>query len=341
MIVIMEVGATQSQVANVATHVQAMGLSAHIIEGQERTIVAVVGDERSEVDRDVLTALEGVERMMPVLAPYKIAGREVHPANTVIALGSLTLGEQKVMIAVGPRAVETREQYLTTAKQLQRLGVDALLGSLFGSRESPYVREGMGGDGLDVLVEAHNLTDLPVITEVDEPEGVAAAARFADVLLINGHSMQNYALLKAVGQSQHTAILKRGAFNTMEELLMAAEYILSYGNRRVVLCESGIRTSDAYTRNTTFDVNAVAVLKSKTHLPIVVDVGRAAGRTDLVAAIAGGAVAAGADGLLLEIEDDPDAAARPITERHRLNLAELEILLRTLKRIAGAVNRTL
>ncbi len=337
MIVIMKPGATKTQVAAVVSGVKSLGLDAHVIEGQERTVIAVVGDDRSAIDRDTLSAMDGVERMMAVLAPYKIASREVHPLNTVIPLNGSPLGDKKVVIIAGPPFVETRDQLLETACALKEAGADVLAANVFGPTASPYDPQGLGEKGLEVLHEVRCQTGMPIITEVMEPELVPIMAQVADVLQIGGQNMQNYPLLNAAGESRHTILLKRGVVNTMEELLMAAEYILSHGNRQVILCEGGIRTFESYTKNITFDVNAVPVLKAKTHLPIVVDVNHAVGHWEFVAAAARAAVASGADGLIFQVTQRRKPSDPEETEALRLD--RFVSLVKALRRVAEAVGR--
>lgn len=338
MIVIMQLGATKAQVSAVVANVQSMGLSAHVIEGQERTVVAVVGDDRSAIDRDVLSAMDGVERMMPVLAPYKIASREVHPTNTLIALNSSQVGGKQVVLIAGPRMIGGRKAFIENAQALKKAGAKALCGNVYWPTDSPYDAQGPGESGLDILAEARRRTALPIVSEVMEPEAVPIIARCADVLQIGGQSMQNYPLLNAVGEAQCPVLLKRGVVNTLEELLMAAEYILSHGNRQVILCEGGIRTYESYTRNTTFDINAVPVLKAKTHLPVIVDVSYAAGYGEFVSAAAKAAVASGADGLIIEVDFKGAAPAAP-GESHAVSMEQFGTLVKDLRRVAEAVGR--
>jgi 3-deoxy-7-phosphoheptulonate synthase len=341
MIVIMQVGATKAQVSAVVANVKSMGLSAHIIEGQERTVVAVVGDDRSAIDRDVLSAMEGVERMMPVLAPYKIASREVHPANTLIALNGIQVGDRNVIVIAGPRAIDPREPVVKFAQALKKAGASALCINVYGPTHSPYDAQGPGETGLEALAEVRDRTGLPIVSEVMEPEAVTHVARYADVLQIGGQSMQNFPLLNAVGESQRPVLLKRGIVNTLEELLMAAEYILSHGNRQIMLCEGGIRTYESYTRNMTFDINAVPVLKGRTHLPVVVDVSQAAGHWEFVAAAAKAAVAAGADGLIVEVECPRRKTVSKTDDETGLHLDKFAALVKDLRRVAEAVGRSL
>ncbi len=339
MIIIMQAGATKTQVAAVVANVKSMGLDAHVIEGEERTVVAVVGNERGAVDRDTLGVMDGVERMMPVLAPYKMASREVHPANTLIPLNGAQIGDKQIVLIAGGRAVDSRAQLFDMAHALKAAGATALYSG--GLASTPYTAGGHSEAGLELLAEVRQQTGLPIVIEVAEPELVPTLARHVDILEVAAHNMQNYPLLNAVGDSQKTILLKRGIVNTMEELLMAAEYILSRGSERVILCEGGIRTYESYTNNITFDVNAIPVLKTKTHLPIIVDASHAAGDQQFAWALSKAAVAAGADGLIIEVECDPKVAAADQEEPHALSLDQFGKLVTDLRRVALAVDRTI
>jgi len=337
MIVIMQVGATPEQVKAVVSRIEEMGLKAHLSEGQERTIVGVVGDDRIAADRDSLSLMEGVERTMRVSHPYKIASREFHPQDTLVPLNGSQVGEKKVVLIAGPCSVESREQLLETAHAVKEAGATALRGGAFKPRTSPYSFQGLGEEGLELLVEAREQTGLPIVTEVMEPGLVPLVSKYADVLQIGARNMQNYALLRAAGASQQTILLKRGMMSTMEELLMAAEYILANGNNRVMLCERGIRTFETYTRNT-FDINAIPVLKQRTHLPVIADPSHATGRWEYVAAASKAAVAAGADGLILEVHCNPEKALSDGAQSLRPD--KFAKLVGELRRVAEAVDRT-
>jgi 3-deoxy-7-phosphoheptulonate synthase len=338
MIVIMQVGASAKQISAVIARIKDMGLEAHLSEGQERTIIGVVGDDRVVADRDSLSIMEGVERTMRVSHPYKVASREFHPADTLVPLNGSKVGEKKIVLIAGPCSVEDRAQLLETAQAVKEAGATALRGGAFKPRTSPYSFQGLGEKGLELLVEARELTGLPIVTEVMEPGLVPLVAKYADVLQIGARNMQNYALLHAAGASQHTVLLKRGMMSTMEELLMAAEYILSHGNHRVMLCERGIRTFETYTRNT-FDINAIPVLKARTHLPIIADPSHAVGRWEYVAAASKAAIAAGADGLIMEVHCNPEKALSDGAQS--LRPEKFAKLVTELRRVAEAVDRTI
>ncbi len=338
MIVIMQVGASTQQIKAVVARIEEMGLKAHLSEGQERTIIGVVGDDRIVADRDSLSLMEGVERTMRVSHPYKIASREFHPQDTLVPLNGAKVGEKKVVLIAGPCSVESREQLLETAHAVKEAGATALRGGAFKPRTSPYSFQGLGEEGLELLVEAREQTGLPIVTEVMEPGLVPLVSKYADVLQIGARNMQNYALLRAAGASQQTILLKRGMMSTMEELLMAAEYILANGNNRVMLCERGIRTFETYTRNT-FDINAIPVLKQRTHLPIIADPSHATGRWEYVAAAAKAAVAAGADGLIMEVHCNPEKALSDGAQSLRPD--KFAKLVTELRRVAEAVDRSM
>ncbi len=338
MIVIMQVGASAKQISAVIARIKEMGLDAHLSEGQERTVIGVVGDDRLAADRDSLSIMDGVERTMRVSAPYKIASREFHPTDTLVALNGTQVGGKKLALIAGPCSVESREQLMETAYAVKEAGATALRGGAFKPRSSPYSFQGMGEEGLELLAEAREATGLPIVTEVMEPGLVPLVAKYADVLQIGARNMQNFALLHAAGESQHTVLLKRGMMSTMEELLMAAEYILSHGNHKIMLCERGIRTFETYTRNT-FDVNAIPVLKAKTHLPVIADPSHAVGRWEYVPAIAKSAIAAGADGLIIEVHCNPEQALSDGAQS--LRPEKYAKLVKELRRIAEAVDRTI
>jgi len=339
MIIIMQAGATKTQVAAVVANVKSMGLDTHVIVGEERTVVAVVGNERGAVDRDTLGVMDGVERIMPVLAPYKMASREVHPSNTLIPINGSQIGDKQIVLIAGAREVDSRDQLFSMAQALKGAGATALYSG--GIATTPYTVGGHSDDGLALLAEVRQQTGLPIVIEAADPLLVPTLARYVDILEVAPHNMQNYPLLNVVGDSQKTILLKRGIVNTMEELLMAAEYILSRGNNRVILCEGGIRTYESYTNNITFDVNAIPVLKTKTHLPIIVDASHAAGDQQFAWSLSKAAVAAGADGLILEVECDPQVASADRDESHALSLEQFGKLVTDLRRVALAVDRTI
>ena len=337
MIVVMKVNATRGQIVNVTARIEGMGCQAHISEGQERTIIGIIGNGRP-LDREQLERLDGVDRAVPVLRPFKLSSRDFHPQDTVVPINGVAVGGKKLMIMAGPCAVEDEAQILAAARAVREAGAHMLRGGAFKPRTSPYSFQGLGEEGLKLLALAREETGLPVVTEVIAPEQVSLVAAYADVLQIGARNMQNYALLHAVGESQRPVLLKRGMMSTVEELLMSAEYILSHGNDRIILCERGIRTFEKYTRNT-LDINAVPLLKQLTHLPVVVDPSHATGKWELVAATSRAAVAAGADGLIVEVHPHPEQALSDGAQS--LKPEVFQRLMEQVRAVAGAVGREL
>ncbi len=336
MIIVMSNQATIEQRQAVIDWVENKGCQVHVSAGEEKTIIGVIGNERP-IDREQIERMSGVEKTMPVLAPYKQASLEMHPGQTVVPLNGLQVGENRVAVIAGPCSVESREQIIEVAHAVKEAGGTALRGGAFKPRTSPYSFQGMGLAGLELLAEAREVTGLPVVTEVMAPEQVTLVAQYANVLQIGARNMQNYNLLKAVGQTTHPVLLKRGMMNTMEELLMSAEYILSKGNGNVMLCERGIRTFETYTRNT-FDVNAIPALKARTHLPILADPSHATGHWEYVESAALAAVAAGADGLIIEVHPHPEEALSDGLQSLKPDrFAELMVRIRA---VAEAIGRT-
>jgi 3-deoxy-7-phosphoheptulonate synthase len=303
MMIIMRTSATKAEVNHVIDRVKSFELDAHLSDGAERTVIGVVGDGRP-VEPTAFIRLPGVDNIVPISKPYKLASREFYPKDSLVPIGEHLVGNGSRIIIGGPCAVESREQLMETAKAVKAAGAHALRGGAFKPRTSPYSFQGMGEEGLKLLAEARELTGLPIVTEVTSPELVPLVAEYADVLQIGARNMQNYSLLKAAGLSKRTVLLKRGMSATINDFLMAAEYILSKGNQNVILCERGIRTFETATRNTT-DINAIPVLKLLTHLPIILDPSHSTGDWRLVSALARSGIAAGADGLVIEVHPDP------------------------------------
>ncbi|MDX1663751.1 MAG: 3-deoxy-7-phosphoheptulonate synthase [Candidatus Promineifilaceae bacterium] len=337
MIIVISPQATELELQSVLKWIAEHGYAAHLSRGEERTIVGVIGDERP-LDREQVERLPGVEKCVPILAPYRLASLELQPAPTHVPLNGLEVGAERVALIAGPCSVESRSQILEAAHAVREAGATALRGGAFKPRTSPYSFQGLGLAGLELLAEAREATGLPVVTEVMAPEQVSLVSQYADVLQIGARNMQNYNLLNAVGQSRTPVLLKRGMMNTMEELLMSAEYILSHGNSQVMLCERGIRTFEPYTRNT-FDVNAIPSLKQRTHLPVIADPSHATGHWELVGPAARAAVAAGADGLIIEVHPDPAQAESDGLQS--LKPERFADLVPRLRAIAEAVGRTL
>jgi 3-deoxy-7-phosphoheptulonate synthase len=337
MIIVMHPGAAPAELAAVVGRVESMRLKPHVIQGTERTVVAVVGDERNATGAGFET-LPGVASVMPILAPYKVASREVQKEPTVVRAGPLTVGGTSVGVIAGPCSVESREQILETARAVRKLGATGLRGGAFKPRTSPYAFQGLKEQGLELLAEAREETGLAIVTEVVAPEDVPLVAKHADVLQVGARNMQNYRLLEAVGRTQVPVLLKRGPAATLEEMLLAAEYILDAGNRQVMLCERGIRTFEAHTRFT-LPLASVPWLHARTHLPVVVDPSHGTGHADLVASLAAASVAAGADGLIIEVHPDPKAAASDAAQT--IDFPAFERLMETCRRVAAAVGRSL
>ena len=337
MIIIMKKNVTPDQLQHVVHWVEDQGYRTHVSKGEERTIVGIIGDERP-LDPSQVERIDGVERTVTILAPYKLASLDVQPEATRVPLNGLQVGDEQIALIAGPCSVESREQILETAQAVKEAGATALRGGAYKPRTSPYSFQGMGLAGLELLAEAREATGLPVVTEVMAPEQVSLVAQYANVLQVGARNMQNYNLLKAVGATNTPVLLKRGMMNTMEELLMSAEYILSCGNNKVMLCERGIRTFETYTRNT-FDVNAIPALKARTHLPVIADPSHATGHWEYVNAAALAAVAAGVDGLIIEVHPHPEEAMSDGLQS--LKLDRFAELVPRLRAVADAVGRTL
>jgi 3-deoxy-7-phosphoheptulonate synthase len=306
MIVVMKSGASQRQIDHIIERIEQLGLRSHVIVGTERTVVAALGEKRDGAKQALETG-EGVEKVVPILAPYKMASTEVKAEPTRVEVLGLKVGQGHVGVIAGPCSVESKAQILEVAEIVREAGATGLRGGAFKPRTSPYSFQGMKEKGLELLAEARARTGLAVVTEVMAPEHVSLVGRYADVLQVGARNMQNYPLLEAVGESGRPVLLKRGPSATMDEFLLAAEYILKTGNTRVMLCERGIRTFEDHTRFT-LPLATVPYLQQTTHLPVVVDPSHGTGKASLVATMARAAVAAGADGLIVEVHPDPENA---------------------------------
>jgi len=337
MIVVMKPDATDEQIRHVIQRIEELGLKSHPIRGQYLTVVAVIGDEPEPV-RQALATADGVEKVVPILAPYKLASREVKPDRTVVRARTLEIGGGRVGVIAGPCSVETRDQILQTAEAVREAGACALRGGAFKPRTSPYSFQGLKTKGLELLAEARERTGLAVVTEVLAPEHVPVLAEFADVLQVGARNMQNFPLLEAVGESGLPVLLKRGPAATIEEFLLAAEYILKTGNSQVILCERGIRTFEDHVRFT-LPLASVPWLHQHTHLPVIVDPSHGTGRSSLVTAMARAAVAAGADGLMIEVHPDPEHAWSDGAQS--LTPAQFRQLMQECRAIAEALGRAL
>jgi 3-deoxy-7-phosphoheptulonate synthase len=337
MLIIMHPGASKQQLQDVIACIEAQHLGAHIIEGAERSVIGAVGDSH-DMSTDIFAVLPGVESVMRISHPYKLASREVHPHDSVFPLDGFSVGGVEIPIIAGPCSVESRSQLIETALAVREAGANALRGGVFKPRTSPYVFQGLGEEGLEYLAEARELTGMPIVAEVMSITQVDVMTKYVDVLQLGARNMQNFPLLRAVGETNTPVLLKRGMSATIEELLMASEYILSGGNNRVMLCERGIRTYETATRNTT-DINAIPVLKALTHLPVILDPSHSTGQAEYVTAIAKAAVAAGADGLIIEVHPDPKHALSD--GRQSLTPEAFAKLVKQVKAVAEAVDRRL
>ncbi len=306
MIIILRSGVTEDQIQSVVNRVESLGLQAHLSRGTYRTIVGVIGDE-SKLQAEPLRAIPGVAEVVPVLPAYKLASLEAHPKPSVVEVGKVKVGGSHLAMIAGPCAVEEPERMVAIAGAVKAAGANILRGGAFKPRTSPYSFQGLGVEGLKILREAGDQFDMPIVTEVMDPRRVEVVAQYADLVQIGARNMQNFTLLTEVGQAGKPVLLKRGMSASIEDLLMSAEYILSQGNSQVILCERGVRGFDKITRNL-YDVAAVPAVKSLSHLPIIVDPSHATGRVDLIPACALAGIAAGADGVHIEVHDCPEKA---------------------------------
>jgi 3-deoxy-7-phosphoheptulonate synthase len=329
----------KTYIEQVTAKVLEYGMQPHVIEGVERTVVAVVGDERGEEGlAEALESLPYVEKVLQVLKPYKLAAREVKKEDTIVEVGSAKIGGPHFCVIAGPCSVESREQILETAHLVKEAGAHMLRGGAFKPRTSPYSFQGMAKEGLELLREAGDRYGLPVVTEVMAPEQVSLVEEYADMLQVGARNMQNFALLRAVGRASKPVFLKRGMMCTINEFLMSAEYILAEGNTQVVLCERGIRTFETETRNT-LDIQAVPVIQKYSHLPIVIDPSHASGHWDLVIPMARAAVAAGANGLMVEVHPHPERAVSDGPQS--LKPSKFVRLMEEIRPLVAAMGKTL
>jgi len=331
----MKAGATKQQIRHMVERVESVGLKAILLEGTNRNVIACIGDKR-HIPEDFWAAAPGVERAVPILAPYKIASREAKATSTEIRMDGAVIGGKKVAVIAGPCTVESREQILATARAVKAAGACALRGGAFKPRTNPYTFQGLMEEGLEYLALAREETGLAVVTEVMCPEDVPLVCKYADVLQVGARNMQNFPLLKAVGETRKPVLLKRGLAATLEEFLLAAEYVLSEGNQQVILCERGIRTFETYTRFT-LALSIVPQLKEMTHLPIIVDPSHGTGKSSLVGPMSKGAIAVGADGLIIEVHPEPERAL--LDGAQSITPAEFGTLMKELAPVAAAVGR--
>jgi len=337
MIVVMKPSATKEELQRVLQRVEKLGLEAHLSPGESHTIIGLVG-ETGRISLNAFEVMPGVERVVRVAEPFKLANREFHPQDTIIQVGDVTIGGKQIVIMAGPCSVESRSQLLETAHAVKEAGAHILRGGAFKPRSSPYSFQGLGEEGLKYLAEAREIYNMPIITEVMAPEEVELVAGYADILQIGARNMQNYRLLQAVGKTDKPIFLKRGLSGTIQELLMSAEYVLANGNPNVMLVERGIRTYETYTRNT-FDINAIPALKHLSHLPVIGDPSHGTGKWRLVGPVAKAAIAAGADGLMIEVHPRPAEALSDGAQS--LKPKRFQALMDELRPLAAALGRTL
>lgn len=337
MIIVMKQGAGQPDIEAVVKRVEELGKKVHLSRGEARTIIGVIGADEYMVNEANFEVMDGVEKTMRVMQPYKLASRDFSHENTKITLnGGVTIGGKQIVVMAGPCSVESRDMILETAHMVKEAGATVLRGGAFKPRSSPYSFQGLGEEGLKYLADAREATGLAIITEVMSVDEIDLVGAYTDIFQVGARNNQNYSLLKALGKTNKPVFLKRGISGTIQELLMGAEYIMSGGNMQVMICERGIRTYETATRNT-FDVNAVALLKELTHLPVCADPAHGTGMANLVPAISKAAVAAGADVLMLEVHPDPKRAWSDGAQS--LNPAGFSKLMGELRPLAAAVGR--
>ena len=338
MIVVMKQNAAPEDVEAVVKRIEDLGYKVHLSRGEARTIIGIIGADDYLLQQDTFEVLDGVEKTVRIMQPYKFASRDFVQSSTEISVNGVKVGGQKIVVMAGPCSVESREQILETAHAVKEAGGSVLRGGAFKPRSSPYSFQGLGEEGLKYLAEAREQTGLPIITEVMSSDDIELVGDYTDIFQIGARNNQNYPLLKAVGKTTKPVFLKRGISGTIQELLMGAEYILSNGNMQVMVCERGIRTYETATRNT-FDINAIPVLKHLTHLPVVADPAHGTGQWEYVGPVAKAAVAAGADALMIEVHPNPSKAWSDGAQS--LTFERFGQLMQELRSIANAVGREL
>jgi len=338
MIVVMRIDCSQDEISRVANRIEDAGLKAYIPHGIGHIVVAGVVGQPVPGLRDALESLPGVDQVIPVSKPYKLASREFHPQDTIVDLDGVAVGGDEIVVMAGPCAVESEEQLFTTAQAVKAAGATVLRGGAYKPRTSPYEFRGLGEVGLRLLAQVGDETQMPVVTEVMAVEDIDLVAQYADILQIGSRNMQNYVLLDEVGRTRKPVLLKRGMACNIQEWLLAAEYLLVQGNEHVILCERGIRTFENYARNT-MDINAIPIVQKLSHLPIIADPSHGTGKWYLVPPLALAAVAAGADGLLIEVHPDPDLALADGPQS--LTFDNFRLLMSQLRPLAEARNRKL
>lgn len=337
MIVVMKKDCGENEVANVLSRISDAGLKGHLSQGVERRVIGIVGVAPALPDlREMLELMPGVEEVVPITRPYKLSSREFQSEDTVIKVGGVSIGGKELVVMAGPCAAETEEQVMSTARAVKAAGANILRGGAFKPSTSPYHFRGLGEEGLKLLAEAKQETGLPLVTEVLAPEDVELVVKYADILQVGARNMQNFILLDEVGEAKKPVLLKRGMSATIQEWLLAVEYILSQGNRQVILCERGIRTFENYTRNT-IDISAIPIIHKLSHLPVIADPSHGTGKWYLVTPLALAAVAAGADGLMIEVHPTPDYALKDGAQS--LTFEHFEQLMSQLVPVAASVGR--
>jgi 3-deoxy-7-phosphoheptulonate synthase len=339
MIIVMKAGAAKKDRDEVLKRIRELGYKSHVIHGATRDVIGAVGDERGKLVLQSLESMHGVESVLPILQPYKLASKEVKKEPSVISVtDTVAIGGKEIIVMAGPCSVESGEQIIETALSVKEAGAQMLRGGAFKPRTSPYSFQGLEEEGLKLLAKAREASGLPFVTEVVNPETAELVAEYADMLQIGARNAQNFALLKKVGQLKRPVLLKRGMSMTIQEFLMSAEYIMSEGNQSVILCERGIRTFETATRNT-LDLSAIPVLKEKTHLPVVADPSHGTGNYHYVAAMAFASIAAGADGLMIEVHPDPEHASSDGPQS--LKPKKFALMMEKVRLFAEAAGRTL
>jgi 3-deoxy-7-phosphoheptulonate synthase len=335
----MQNGASKDDLTKVKNRIKELGYKPHVIHGDTRNVIGAIGDERGKAILQSIESMPGVESVVPILKPYKLASREMRSGTSTVDIApGISIGGGKLIVMAGPCAVESEEQIIESAVAVKAAGATILRGGAFKPRTSPYSFQGMEEDGLKLLAQARSETGLPIVTEVVNPRDVELVARYADIMQVGARNMQNFALLKMLGQLDKPILLKRGMSATIQEFLMSAEYILSEGNQKVILCERGIRTFETATRNT-LDISAVPVLKEQTHLPVVIDPSHATGHASLVPSMCYASVAAGCDGLIVEVHPHPELATSDGPQS--LRPAEFTLMMTKLREFAAVAGKQL
>ncbi len=337
MIIVMNPDAKKENVDEVVSRLKELGFGIHMSEGESRTVIGAIGDRTRALSLG-LEAMEGVEQVVPISKPYKLVSREFKGENSVINFNGVKVGGENVIIMAGPCAVESEEQIIETAVSVKESGASFLRGGAYKPRTSPYAFQGMEEEGLKIMARAREKTGLFIVTEVIDPQGVSLVAEYADVLQVGARNMQNFNLLRELSHARKPVLLKRGLSATIEEWLMAAEYIMSGGNYDVILCERGIRTFETHTRNT-LDLSSIPVVKQLSHLPVIVDPSHGTGQRQLVPSMCKGAVAAGADGLMVEVHPNPDKAF--CDGPQSLDLNQFKNMIEELRKVAESVGRSI